>query len=98
MQLRLADDQERLSEDGEVPDDREAREDQQHRLEDRERDVEEHAPRARAVDLGRLDELVGHLRERGVDVVIVTKGIAPHTITAVTTLSCENVVAYQSWW
>ena len=33
-------------------------------LQDRQRHVEEDAPRARAVDLRRLDELARHLRER----------------------------------
>ena len=65
--LRLADQQVRLREDAEVPDDREAREDQQDRPDDRQRDVAEDAPRARAVDLCRLEEVAGHLRERGVD-------------------------------
>ena len=46
VDLRLADQQERLREDAEVPDDREARQDQQDRLQDRHRDVQEDAPRA----------------------------------------------------
>ena len=30
--------------------------------------------------------------------VMTTKGRAPQTTSAVTIPSCENVVAYQSWW
>ena len=64
-------------------------------LQDRERDVAEDAPRPRAVDLGRLDELARHLREAGVE-RDATNGIAPQTISTVTMPSCENVVPYQS--
>ena len=61
--LRLADQQVRLREDAEVPDDREAREDEQDRAEDRQRDVAELHPRARPVDRRRLEEIARHLRE-----------------------------------
>ena len=46
MDVRRVDQQVRLREDAEVPEDREAREDEQDRLQDRQRDVAEDAPRA----------------------------------------------------
>ena len=67
VDVRGADQQVRLREDPEVPDDRQARQDEQDRLEHRERDVAEDPQRAGAVDLGRLDELAWDLGEAGVD-------------------------------
>ena len=96
--LRRADQQVRLGEDAEVPDDREARQDQEDRLEDRERDVAEDAQRAGAVDLGRLDELRGDLREPRVDRDRRRTGARPRRSASVTIASCEKVVAYQSCW
>src|SRR5947208_9449081 len=63
IEMRLADQQVRLREDSEVPEDREARQDQEHRPQDRERHVEEDAPRPRAVDLGRFDRSEEHTSE-----------------------------------
>ena len=65
--LAGADQEVRLSECAEVPDDGQAGEDQQQGRKDGQRHVLEDAPRARPVDLRRLDELTRHLRERGVD-------------------------------
>ena len=56
-----------LGEDAEVPDDREAREDEDDRLQHREGDVPEYAQRPRPVDLGGLDQLARHLRKARVD-------------------------------
>ena len=97
VHVRGADQEVRLREDAEVPDDREARQDQEDGLQDRERDVAEDPQRAGAVDLGGLDELARDLREARVD-VIVTNGSAPQTISSVTIASFEKVVAYQSCW
>ena len=59
--------QERLREDLEVPDDREAGQDHEDRLQDREDDVAEARPRAGAVDRRRLEQLARHLRQPRVD-------------------------------
>ena len=95
--MRGADQQVRLREHAEVPDDREARQDQEDGLEDRERDVAEDAQRPGAVDLGGLDELARDLREARVDGDRDERQ-RPQTISRVTIASFEKVVAYQSCW
>ena len=66
VELCLADQEVRLREDREVPDDRQARENEENRPQDREGDVAEDADRSRAIHLGGLDELARHLRQPGV--------------------------------
>src|SRR5690348_8019990 len=70
--------QERLREDAEVPDDRQARQDQEDRLQDGERDVPEPPERTRPVNRRSLEQLVRHLGEAGVDRDRHERDRAPH--------------------
>ena len=56
-----------LREDAQVPDDLQQAHDEQHRADGGQHDVAEARDRTGAVDLGGLDQLLGQLRERGVD-------------------------------